>query len=93
MPLGGMRGWNRIAAVQRYPAPASFPSPRATSGWLRGHVHCLWHFLDTIARGAAPDPSLARGAAVQEMMDCAERSAGTGRWVDVPPLHGTPGRG
>jgi predicted dehydrogenase len=85
MPLGGTRGWNRIAAGQRYPAPAAFPSPRATSGWLRGHVHCMWHFLDTIARGAAPDPSLLRGVAVQEMMDCAEKSAGTGRWVDVPP--------
>jgi predicted dehydrogenase len=85
MPLGGMRGWTRIAALQRWPAPASFPSTRATSGWLRGHVHCLWSFLDAAARGAAAEPSIARGVAVQIMIDCAERSAATGRWEEVGP--------
>ena len=84
MPLGGMRGWNRIATLQRYPAPAAFPSPRATSGWLRGHVHGLWHFLDAVAKGAAAEPSIGRGIAVQRMIDCAERSAETGRWAELP---------
>lgn len=79
-PLGGARGWKRIATVQRYPAPAGFPSPRATSGWLRGHVHCQYHFLKAVAEGRQPEPSLARGVEVQRMMDCAERSAATGAW-------------
>ncbi len=85
MPLGGSRGWTRIATTQRYPAPAAFPSARATSGWLRGHVHCLWHFLDAVARGAAPDPSIARGVEVQRMIACAERSVESGRWEETAP--------
>jgi predicted dehydrogenase len=82
-PLGGTRGWTRIATVQRYPAPSVFPSPRATSGWLRGHVHCLWHFLDAVARGAPAEPSIQRGVDIQRIMGCAERSVETGRWEDV----------
>ncbi len=85
LPLGGTRGWTRIATLQRYAAPAVFPSPRATSGWLRGHVHCLWHFLDAVARRAQPEPSLQRGVDVQRIMGCAETAAGTGRWEPVPP--------
>ncbi len=83
-PLGGMRGWTRIPALQRYPAPASFPAGRATSGWLRGHVHCLWSFLDAASRGARVEPSIQRGVAVQEMIDAAERSAARGQWEEVP---------
>ncbi len=83
-PLGGMRGWTRILTAQRYPAPAAFPPGRTSSGWLRGHVHCLWHFLDAVARGASPEPSIARGVAVQRMIDCAERSMQTGQWAEVP---------
>ena len=37
-PTGGTRGWKRIATLQRYGAPAVFPSPRSTAGWLaRAH--------------------------------------------------------
>jgi predicted dehydrogenase len=67
-PIGGTRGWKRIATLQRYPAPSVFPSPRATSGWLRGHVHCLWNFLDAVARGTPAEPSLQRGVEVQRIM-------------------------
>jgi predicted dehydrogenase len=84
-PLGGTRGWTRIATLQRYPAPSVFPSPRATSGWLRGHVHCLWNFLDAVARGTPAEPSLHRGVEVQRIMGCAERSVETGRWEAVSP--------
>ncbi len=84
MPFGGSRGWTRVLTAQRYPAPAAFPPGRSSSGWLRGHVHCLWHFLDAVARGAPPEPSIARGVAVQGMIDCAERSARTGRWEEIP---------
>jgi predicted dehydrogenase len=82
-PLGGTRGWKRIATVQRYPHPAVFPSPRATSGWLRGHTHCLYNFLRGIAQGAQPEPSLTRGIEIQLMMDCAELSCETGTWQKI----------
>ena len=82
-PLGGTRGWKRIATVQRYPPPAVFPSPRATSGWLRGHIHCLYNFLRAVSQGAQPEPSLTRGIEIQLMMDCAELSAETGTWQKI----------
>jgi predicted dehydrogenase len=84
MPLGGTRGWKKVPALQRYPAPAGFPSPRATSGWLRGHVHCQYTFLQAVAEGRQPEPSLSRGVYVQRLMECAETSARTGAWQKVP---------
>jgi predicted dehydrogenase len=83
MPLGGTRGWKRVPALHRYPAPAGFPSARATSGWLRGHVHCQYAFLRAMAEGSAPDPSLLRGLHVQRIMDSAEKSVTTGSWQKV----------
>jgi predicted dehydrogenase len=84
LPLGGTRGWKKVPALQRYPAPAGFPSPRATSGWLRGHVHCQYTFLQAVAESRQPDPSLSRGVFLQRLMECAETSAKTGTWQKVP---------
>ncbi len=67
-PCGGERGWKRIAAVNRYPAPGGFPTPRCTPGWLRAHVACLHHFLDAIAHGRPGDPSLAHGVEIQRIL-------------------------
>jgi predicted dehydrogenase len=83
-PLGGMRGWKRIPALQRYPAPSGFPSPRATSGWLRGHVHCQYSFLKAVAEGSTPDPSLERGVEIQLLMAAALKSTSSGTWETVP---------
>jgi predicted dehydrogenase len=83
-PLGGVRGWKRVPALQRYPAPAGFPSARATSGWLRGHVHCQYTFLKAVAEGHQPEPSLQQGIRVQRIMDSAEKSVKTGSWQEVP---------
>ena len=85
-PFGGERGWKRIAVLQRYPAPASFPSPRSTSGWLRGHIHCLYNFLSAVAEGRPAEPSLERGLAVQRLIDAAEKAGATGTWQAVAPL-------
>ena len=67
-PIGGERGWRRIATVNRYPAPGGFPTPRCSPGWLRAHVACLHHFLDAIAKGLPGDPNLAHGVAVQRLL-------------------------
>jgi predicted dehydrogenase len=82
-PLGGTRGWKRISTTQRYPAPAAFPSPRSTSGWLRGHVHSLYTFLRAVADGAPAEPSISRGIQIEALMECAERSAAAGTWYSV----------
>jgi predicted dehydrogenase len=83
-PLGGLRGWNRIDAGQRYPRPAAgFPSPKAAIGWVRSHVACLANFLEAVAQGRPAEPGLEQGIRVQHLMDCVRQSAAHQRWVDV----------
>jgi predicted dehydrogenase len=83
-PFGGLRGWNRIDAGQRYAPPAaSFPSPKASIGWIRSHVACLANFLQAVAEGRPAVPGLEQGIRVQHLMECVRRSAVERRWVDV----------
>jgi len=83
-PLGGLRGWNRIDAGQRYLWPASgFPSAKAPTGWLRSHAACLANFLQAVADGHPAEPGLNQGVCVQRLMECLRRSAKEGRWVNA----------
>ena len=83
-PVGGRRGWTAIDTGQRYPVPASsFPSPKNAIGWIRTHLACLAHFLESIAQGKPGDPGLAEGIRIQHLMECAKRSAQTRQWVQV----------
>ena len=83
-PLGGLRGWNRIDAGQRYPAPAAaFPSPKAAMGWIRSHVACLENFLEAVAQSRPAQPDLRQGLRVQQLMEGLRQSAAGRRWVDV----------
>jgi predicted dehydrogenase len=77
-PLGGEAGFKRIQCVQRYDPPACFPTPKATIGWLRGHLHCLYSFVAAVHAGQPFNPSLAQGVAVEKMLDAAYRSARDG---------------
>ncbi len=84
-PLGGQRGWRKIATVQRYAKPAGgFPSPKSGIGWMRGHMHCQYSFLRAIAEGRPGEPSLQRGLHLQRMLAAAERSAATRTWEKMP---------
>lgn len=82
-PFGGSRGWKRIACVQRYGDPAVFPAPKASVGWLRAHVHCLYSFLDAIATGTDAQPSLASGLELQRLLLAAQRSAELRSWIPL----------
>ena len=83
--FGGGRGWQQLATVHRYPAPGGrFPSPKATVGWIRGHVHCLYSFLKAIAEDAEPRPSLADGIHRQRVLEAVLASAEKQAWVDLP---------
>lgn len=84
-PLGGRRGWRQIATVHRYEKPAGFPGPKFTLGWIRGHLHCLYAFLNAIATGQPAEPSLRRGVHLQRMLSAAQRSAATRQWQEMPP--------
>ena len=83
-PCGGLRGWTKIQAGQRYEAPGTgFPSPKAAIGWLRSHVACLAHFLQAVAEQEPAQPGLDQGIRIQELIDAVRRSAATGAWVEV----------
>ena len=83
-PHGGLRGWNRIDAGQRYSAPASgFPTAKASIGWIRSHMACLANFLQAIAENRPAEPGLKQGIRVQHLMDCLRRSASKQQWIDA----------
>lgn len=67
-PIGGLRGWTAIDCGQRYEKPAGFPTPKSVLGWLRGHVHCLYSFLDGVYRNQTVHPDLADGVELQKLM-------------------------
>lgn len=69
-PLGGKKGYTKIECVGRYPSPAGvFPGPKYSVGWLRGHVHSLYSFLQAIKLDAEPSPNASEGAYVQSVLD------------------------
>ena len=83
-PFGGMKGFTRIEAVQRYPAPGGkFLPPKNAIGWDRGHLHCYYTFLDAVAHGGSEENGIAEGARLQMLMEKMVRSDLEGRWVDV----------
>lgn len=73
-PIGGDRGFTKIECVGRYPDMV-FPSPKAPTGWLYGHVASMYAYLSAVAEGRPFHPSLEDGAYVQAVMDAAYRSA------------------
>ena len=78
--FGGNAGFTQIECVGRYPAPAGkFPSPKAASGWLRGHLMSMYHFLNAVHEGKQNSPSFAEAAYVQRVMVAALRSDESGR--------------
>ncbi|MBQ9099657.1 MAG: Gfo/Idh/MocA family oxidoreductase [Clostridia bacterium] len=78
-PYGGFGGFTKIECGGRYPAPAgAFPSPKASQGWLRGHVMGMYSFLQAVYSGKQTAPTFADGAYVQRVMDAALASDASG---------------
>ncbi len=85
LPLGGLSGFTAIPASGRYPAPGGkFPAVKAPQGWLRGHIHGMYLYLDAVASNQHFSPDFTDGAYVQHVMACAMKSdAEGGKEVDV----------
>jgi predicted dehydrogenase len=81
MPLGGKSGFKRIHCLQRYEAPAGFPGPKFSIGWLRGHQHCLYSFIDAVHTGKPFAPSIARGVELEKWLAKVNESAASGQAV------------
>jgi predicted dehydrogenase len=82
-PLGGTRGWTAIDTGQRYEKPAGFPTPKASIGWMRSHVQCLYHFMECVHAGQPGNPGLEQGIYVQHLMEKVRESAKTGQWTTI----------
>ncbi len=83
LPLGGTSGFKRIHCLQRYEAPAGFPGPKFSIGWLRGHLHCLYSFIDSVHKGNPIAPSLARGVELEKWLAKVTESATSGQAVRI----------
>ena len=83
MPLGGESGFKRIHCLQRYESPAGFPGPKFSIGWLRGHVHCLYSFIDAVHQGKPFTPSISRGIELEKWIEAVAQSADTKQSVSV----------
>ena len=81
---GGCKGFTAIECNGRYPSPfGSFPSPKATQGWLRGHVMSMYNFLSAVNSGEQPYPSFDDGAYVAKICECCDISDKESRTVSL----------
>ena len=81
--FGGERGFKKIECVQRFDAPAGiFPSSKSSIGWLRGHVHCLYNFLNSVYENKKSAPNVKDGAYVNYIMDLMYKSAKENKTID-----------
>lgn len=79
-PIGGLRGWTKIDTGQRYEKPAVFPGPKFAIGWIRGHMACLYNFLDSVNSGRKADPGIEQGIHIQYLMGKVRESAKKKAW-------------
>ena len=82
-PIGGFRGWTAIDCGQRYDKPAGFPTPKASIGWIRSHMHCLYTFLQSVHTGQQLGPSLEQGVYIQSLMETVKESARNKCWITL----------
>lgn len=66
---GGMRGWVTIDCGARYPKPAGFPTAKSLPGWLRGHVQCLYNFMNGVHTNTHVHPDLKDGLHLQSILE------------------------
>lgn len=82
--FGGMHGYTRIECVGRYPSPGGkFPSPKASNGWLRGHIGSMYAYLSSVNDKVLACPSFKDGAEVQRILEAAHISHLTGKTVGL----------
>ncbi len=83
-PLGGNRGFTKIECVARFPAPGGlFPPSKSAIGWLQGHVHAMYCFLNAVHTGKQNAPDFGDARHVQAVMEAAYTSAQSGKWETV----------
>lgn len=87
-PFGGLRGFRKIEAAQRYAGQKS-PDWSMAPGFVRCHAECQYQFLKAVADDTPAAPSMADGLKIQAVMEAAARASAEGRWVDVAEMQPT----
>lgn len=82
-PLGGSKGPQRIECATRYPKPYALGATKNTVGWPHFHIHCLYDFVASVARGELGHPNFEDGLAVQRIVAACQSSAVRNAWVTV----------
>lgn len=87
-PLGGSRGWTRVACLGRYAEHGALPGPKFTQGWWRFHIASAFDFLRNIEQGHMNEgsPSFQDGLEAQRVVSALQLSAREGRWVETRAL-------
>ncbi|HPP13066.1 MAG TPA: Gfo/Idh/MocA family oxidoreductase [bacterium] len=75
-------GFTAWPTVQRY-RESSFPGPKFSIGWVRGHIHAIYCFLRAVHQGQPASPSLSEGLYNTRVIEAVKRSEQTGRWEPV----------
>ncbi|NLN04872.1 MAG: Gfo/Idh/MocA family oxidoreductase [Clostridiaceae bacterium] len=86
-PYGGESGYTVIDCIGKYEYPGGvFPSSKAPVSWLRGHVHSMYSFLQSVYEG---DTELKKGAKLLDslnincILEAAQLSNETGKEEEV----------
>ena len=78
----GRFGFGGMGKTHAY-SVSNLPSPKAPSGWLRGHVESRYHFLNSVYTGKHSTPDFTDGTYVQSVMEAAYRSVENGTCQSV----------
>jgi len=81
-PTGGMRGFKKIEAVQRYEGAKS-PDWTMIPGFMRAHTESQYQFLKAISDDTPTMPNFRDGLHVQQIMAAAEQSSANGGWINI----------
>lgn len=84
-PIGGMRGFRKIEAVQQYEGQRA-PDWTMTPDFMRVHAECQYQFIKSIWDNNTPSPSFEDGLHVQKIMEAAERSSANKSWVQLSDI-------
>lgn len=83
-PYGGYSGFTRIECTQRFDEPGGhFPSMKSPVNLLRGHVHNMYCFCESVYSGRVSHPDFYDGIKISRIMNAAYRSSESGKFEKV----------
>ena len=84
MEGGPLSGFRTISVTDgQHPYIAAWWPPGHIIGYEHSFTHTVHDFIRGISEGKSPRPNFEDGLKNQRVLDAIERSASTGRWVEV----------